>query len=188
MKKRLIATVLTAILALSAVAQSETVQFTYDSGGRLTGVYYSGGKSITYVYDASGNLLRRKTTLITDSDGDLMDDAFETTHFTSLSRDGSGDFDDDGQSDLAEFLAGTNPTDPESLLRLTGGGGTADAVTITWAATAGKRYRVQYKEDVSNPAWFDLGGDVTATGISASKTDTTAAASSKRFYRVILLP
>ena len=45
-----------------------------------------------------------------DSDGDGMDDAWELTYFGTLTRDGTGDYDRDGMSDLDEFVAGTNPT------------------------------------------------------------------------------
>jgi len=45
-----------------------------------------------------------------DTDGDGMDDDWERYYFGSLSWDGSFDFDGDGQSDLAEFRAGTDPT------------------------------------------------------------------------------
>lgn len=56
-----------------------------------------------------------KTTAITvyaanDTDGDGMDDQWETQHFGNLNRDGSGDFDSDGFSDLDEFENGTDPT------------------------------------------------------------------------------
>ena len=44
-----------------------------------------------------------------DTDGDGMDDAWEQQHFGDLSRDGTGDFDGDGISDLDEFLGATDP-------------------------------------------------------------------------------
>lgn len=45
----------------------------------------------------------------TDSDNDGMDDAWEIDKFGDLSRDGTGDFDGDGISDLDEYLQGTDP-------------------------------------------------------------------------------
>ncbi|MDO3384001.1 Ig-like domain-containing protein [Gilvimarinus algae] len=45
-----------------------------------------------------------------DTDGDGMDDDWEMEHFGTLDRDGTGDFDGDGRSDLQEFLDGTEPT------------------------------------------------------------------------------
>ncbi|MDY6974073.1 MAG: hypothetical protein SV775_17430 [Thermodesulfobacteriota bacterium] len=47
---------------------------------------------------------------IDDTDGDNMLDAWEMEHFGTLDRDGTGDFDGDGISDLDEFLNGTDPT------------------------------------------------------------------------------
>ena len=44
-----------------------------------------------------------------DTDGDGMDDAWEMKYFNTLDRDGTGDFDRDGISDLDEFLLATDP-------------------------------------------------------------------------------
>jgi hypothetical protein len=46
---------------------------------------------------------------VTDTDADGMDDAWETAAFGGLSRDGSGDYDADGFSDLLEWQCGTDP-------------------------------------------------------------------------------
>jgi Bacterial TSP3 repeat len=119
-----------------------------------------------------------------DSDNDGMDDDFEVTYFGNLSRDGSGDFDGDGQRDAEEFRAGTNPTNDASVLRvvalsLAEGG----AKTIIWSAAPGRVYRVQYKEDL-NANWSELAGQVIAASSTASKSDTESA--HHRFYRVVL--
>lgn len=45
-----------------------------------------------------------------DADGDEMDDEWEMRHFGTTDRDGTGDYDDDGYSDLEEFSACSNPT------------------------------------------------------------------------------
>lgn len=47
---------------------------------------------------------------VDDIDDDGMKDAWELAHFGNLTRDGSGDLDGDGLSDLQEFLRGTDPT------------------------------------------------------------------------------
>src|SRR6185369_15158277 len=99
-----------------------------------------------------------------DSDGDGLDDDWEMTYFGDISRDGSGDFDHDGQSDRDEFLAGTNPTSDASLLRVLtltslNGGNT----TILWNSAPGRTYRVQFKNNVDDPQWSDLPGVVSAT-------------------------
>jgi hypothetical protein len=47
---------------------------------------------------------------LSDTDGDGMLDSWERTYFNTLDRDGQGDFDGDGLSDLDEFLQGKDPT------------------------------------------------------------------------------
>ncbi|TAK96094.1 MAG: hypothetical protein EPO07_14850, partial [Verrucomicrobia bacterium] len=59
-------------------------------------------------------------------------------------------------------------------------------VTLTWSAVPGWNYRVQFKTALNDSSWTDLGGDVTASGIAASKT--TAQSGDTRFYRVKWIP
>ena len=49
-----------------------------------------------------------------DSDGDGMPDWWEDEYFGNLDRDGSGDWDNDGLSDLEEFESSTNPTNADT--------------------------------------------------------------------------
>jgi hypothetical protein len=122
-----------------------------------------------------------------DSDGDGMDDDWEMAYFSTLSRDGVGDFDGDGASDLAEFKAGTDPTNLGSILRVItitslGGGRTR----LVWSSSPGRTYRVQFKGNFEGATWSELPGAVTAVGTTASVTDESADAAPHRFYRVIL--
>ncbi len=50
-----------------------------------------------------------------DSDGDGMLDSWEMEHFGTLDRDGAGDFDGDGISDLEEFANGLDPEASQSV-------------------------------------------------------------------------
>jgi len=45
-----------------------------------------------------------------DTDKDGMPDEWEVAYFDNISRNGSGDYDSDGVSDLQEYQAGTDPT------------------------------------------------------------------------------
>jgi hypothetical protein len=58
---------------------------------------------------------------------------------------------------------------------------------ITWASTAGKTYRVAYKNSLADASWTNLSPTVTATGTSASFIDATTGASKQRYYIVYLL-
>jgi hypothetical protein len=59
-------------------------------------------------------------------------------------------------------------------------------VVISWSAASNGNYRVQYISTLGSTSWSNLIGDVTATGSTASKTDTLT--TSNRFYRVQVLP
>lgn len=60
-----------------------------------------------------------------------------------------------------------------------------DTITLTWSATPGIKYRVQYTTDFNATNWAALSPDVTATTTTASKSDTVGA--TPRYYRVLLL-
>jgi YD repeat-containing protein len=166
---------------------AEDMTYHYDDAGRLIGVNYEGGRNISYIYDAGGNILKKLVSQIVDTDNDFMDDDFEKTHFTNLDRDGTLDYDKDGFSDLDEFWAGTLPKDNTSLLTIfdiTLGG---SRVSISWTSIIGKIYRVQYTDDLASPVWKELAGDVIADSETASKTDGVENGDIRRFYRVIVL-
>jgi hypothetical protein len=60
-------------------------------------------------------------------------------------------------------------------------------VTLVWSSVLGQTYRVQYTIDLTPIiSWTTLTPDVTATGATATYTDSFGAAT-QRFYRVVLL-
>jgi len=125
----------------------------------------------------------------TDSDQDGLDDSWEWTFFNGLERDGTGDFDGDGQTDETEFRAGTNPADDASILsvlRLTRAGD--GAVTLLWSAVPGKTYQVQVRYALGIPGWLDEPGTVTAISGTASLVHQSGALAEQAFYRVVVLP
>ena len=62
-----------------------------------------------------------------------------------------------------------------------------DDWVLAWNSIPGRTYRVQFKNDLTETAWSDLPGDVTATGTVSSKSDSIGAAT-QRFYQILLLP
>jgi Tol biopolymer transport system component len=122
-----------------------------------------------------------------DTDADGLDDDWEVAFFENLSRDGTGDADQDGQSDRTEFLTGTDPTNADSVLRvisLTGGSG--NARRIFWIGNPNRSYRVEYKNTLDAAGWIPLPGTVTWNGSTASMLDENGGAT--RFYRVVRTP
>jgi Tol biopolymer transport system component len=121
-----------------------------------------------------------------DSDADGMDDDWELVHFGDLSRDGSGDWDQDGVTDLEEFQLGTDPRassrhlTTRTLTRLTDG-----QSTVVWDSSPGRTYQVQYRDTLEPGPWHSLPDPVTATGFISHLTVESPAPN--RFYRVALL-
>jgi YD repeat-containing protein len=175
-----------ALLRGSPAGADVAASFSYDSAGRLKQARYP-DKRISYTYDAGGNLLRRTVEAFVDSDQDQMEDTWETARLGSLARDGTGDLDNDGATDLWEFMAGTDPGNPNSRLHVTPASPNGGQVTITWQAVAGKTYALEYKDRIDDATWTRLTGEVTAQGGTASKVDASSAGST-RFYRVVVTP
>ncbi|MFO1488829.1 MAG: PQQ-dependent sugar dehydrogenase [Verrucomicrobiota bacterium] len=72
---------------------------------------------------------------------------------------------------------------PPAILGITNNAGN---LTLTWQSVPGWNYRLQYKTSVTTPDWTDVGGDVTAGGLTASKVTTLT--NDAQFYRVKWLP
>ena len=131
--------------------------------------------------------LRLTLPVNTDSDHDQMDDAWELLHFHTLARDGTGDFDHDGASDLFEFLTGTLPDDPNSLFRgqIIYSAGPGQTPVIRWPALPGHAYQIEFRNalDVS---WLPLPGGISILGCTASASDP-APTPGQRYYRISLI-
>lgn len=96
------------------LSQAGTNDFDLDTYNNLA--EYTGGSNPT-------NAL--STPLDTDADG--LPDAWEQTHFSSLSQTAGGDFDGDGYTNLQEYNAGTNPNNAAFTPANTDGDGLPDA-------------------------------------------------------------
>jgi dipeptidyl aminopeptidase/acylaminoacyl peptidase len=119
-----------------------------------------------------------------DTDHDGLPDDWEVAYFGDLSHDGAGDSDGDGLSDRQEYLAGTDPTNQGSVLRvLTVSPASGGPVTLLWSAVPGKTYQVQFKDQLAD-SWTDLAGPITVTSLAGTARDPSGPA--QRFYRVLL--
>jgi hypothetical protein len=59
---------------------------------------------------------------------------------------------------------------------------------VIWSAVPGRRYQVQFKDNVDAAQWTNVSGPVNALSSTASQVDSTAGGVGQRFYRVILQP
>ena len=164
------------------------------NGGRLKTTDNRGSFLVTY----SGTTLQLTDYQSTDTDGDGIEDAWAQLYFGSTPlangtgpNDKFGDKDGDGLNNFAEFLAGTDPTDGVSGLKLTVKTSTPNAFTFEFGAVAGRMYHLWYSTDLFN--WKELpiaGYEHPAPGINRCTDDGLLtggppfASASPRFYRV----
>jgi hypothetical protein len=57
-----------------------------------------------------------------------------------------------------------------------------NSLNLTWGSVAGKNYTIAYKNNLSDPAWTTLVGNIAATGSSTSYVDSGAAKQGSRYY------
>ncbi len=126
---------------------------------------------------------------LVDNDQDSLPDYWENLNFGNLGRDGSLDYNHDGSIDVAEFLAGTDPKNSSSVLSIIDNTSSGEGITINWNAVKGKRYRIQYIDDISKGDWQNLSGDIDALDSVGTEIDSSidTALVKKRFYRAILI-
>jgi hypothetical protein len=60
---------------------------------------------------------------------------------------------------------------------------------LTWNTSTGSIYQLQYKTNLFQPDWINLGPPTTAPASALSLTDTNAFRTApQRYYRLLLLP
>ena len=128
---------------------TQAVERTYAISGGLA--YLEGGGQV--VVESGGDAIVR--TMDSDSDG-LPDDWERMYYGGATACEAKADTDDDGMPALDEFVAGTDPNDPGSVLQvaLEWKEGVAD---ISWTPRLGDRcYRVLAKKKMTAAKWEDV--------------------------------
>jgi alpha-D-xyloside xylohydrolase len=149
-----------------------------------------------WFYDSTGQFLYIKfshtggnatVTFGPDSVGDGVTDSWR--NYWGITDD-NADSDGDGFTNAQEYFAGTNPNDAQSRFAIqsvtpqSGGG-----FQVSWPSQPGIRYRVQWKNNLTDSMWQSIAPDFTGTGSIMSWTDDgtqTGGLSLQRFYRVAI--
>jgi hypothetical protein len=134
--------------------------------------------------NAPGVLVAFTNTVLADLDRDGIADVYEESIGLSTNNpaDADGDLDLDAMSNRDEFLAGTDPTNRLSYLKIEQG---PDAATLRMAAVSNRTYTVQFRDRVAAGVWHRL-GDIVARPFNRVETFIDPDWTTNRFYRVVL--
>jgi len=108
---------------------------------------------------------------------------------TSALAQDNADPDGDGVPNWQEYLAGTDPTNPLSCLRLNGAApasGGSKSITLGWLTAPGKNYVLEAGATPGGPTWTAVNTNV-GDG-NQFQVSITNAPGSARFYRIRLQP
>jgi hypothetical protein len=167
----------TGVFVLTNVQASYTI--------RLVATNFASGLGGVQMTPATGVAL----TMLPDFDHDGMADAWEAQYGfdTNNAADALWDFDGDNMINRDEYIAGTNPTNATSLLKLTLN--TTTSGVLEFLAESNIAYTVQYRTNLTSAPWGNL------TNISAQSQARTVQVNVpnppptlERYYRVATPP
>lgn len=143
----------------------------------LTGAFsgYAWSANLGWIHLGSGYLMTDNLNS-PDTDNDQIGDSWEMYHFGSLSTISDiSDYDNDGQSDLEEYSADTDPTDPESHFEIVSYnfGVSIGKVSLKFTSSPTRLYHIHYTDDLTTILpWTDSahGLFTPSTGATTNKT------------------
>lgn len=192
------------------VPESDAQSFQYDTAGRLIEARYDATNMVSYGYDPTDNLTNLTVGASfgeTDTDADAMADAWELVWFNNLTNAAAGDFNSDTISNLKHFQDGTDPTDPDtdgdgmgntdeilagtqptnalSVLKVSSLQHQAPFPVVSWQSATGKHYRIQRATNLVS-GFSSIQSNIPATPAINVFTDSIPPSAGSGFYRVQL--
>jgi hypothetical protein len=154
--------------------------------GKLSGYAYSANCGWISLSNASAFVQTDAIPRGPDSDASGLPDAWERSYFGHLGVNPKADTDGDGMSNLDEYFAGTNPTNPSDNLRITNDtfspGGTL--ANLTWTSVPTRYYYIWRTPALSPSTWTDSGlGLIAPDGLSTTRSFSETSLP-VRFFRV----
>ena len=138
-------------------------------------------KTINYTL---GVLVISMSTLLAmvDENANGMSDVWERK-YQKVNAEPSADPDNDGQDNLAESLAGTDPNDDQSFLRITEVKNRSAGLLVSWQSQEAVKYQLKSSPSLSGETWADAGNVVVGNGAMISVA-FDAPAQTQKFFRV----
>jgi hypothetical protein len=151
--------------------------------------YFATPASQTNTLVAGGTITFIGNYTFADANANGMSDAWETNYFgeVSPSRTPTTDTDGDGATDSAEFMAGTDPTDPIDCFRLSPPLVEPNGnLRFAWTSSRGRSYRLLWSPDLQT--WTPFSDWMRATTTTTSLLVRPPSAGPHAFFRLEVLP
>ena len=151
--------------------------------------YYDTPAPQTNTLESSGVVLFNGNYTFQDANGNNLPDAWEQQYLGGAATNHSqfADSDNDGASDYAEFLAGTNPTNRLSVLKMAPPvPQSGSALTFRWEAAAGRSYRIAGSTDLKT--WVPVSDWQRMNAGPASQEIAMPSSTEYQFYRLEVEP
>jgi len=123
--------------------------------------------------------------VLADSDGDRIPDDWEISNGLNYTNalDGTNDLVGDTMINRDEWVAVTDPQDPQSYLKVDQLDALSGA-TLRFIAVSNKSYTIQFSDALGNPEWHNL-VDVNARTTNRNAVVVDPAPGARRYYRLV---
>jgi enediyne biosynthesis protein E4 len=142
------------------------------------------------VTNRAGNSSLSRTAVLTvmaDEDRDGLPDDWEAEHglISTNAADASLDADDDGMTNLAEYIARTNPNDAASRLRMELRASNTDTLTVRFLAASNQTYRLEHRDAVDFGTWTEWSAFTASPTNRWWESDARRLTNGREFFRLV---
>jgi len=140
---------------------------------------------VTNIAGSVTSLVATVTVSIVDTDGDGLPDVWEDAHnLNKFVNDAALDPDGDNLANAQEFIAGTDPQDALSCLKVEQISASPGTTTLRFTAISNRTYSVLYRDTLPGSTWLKL-ADVPERTTNRVAVLPDAATNGQRYYRLV---
>jgi hypothetical protein len=176
-------------LAWSQVSGPGSVTFSATNAANPTATFGASGTYVLRLTAQDGELSAQDDVTVTVTGESLA--AWKARFFSTaelanpaVSGD-SADPDGDGHTNAQEHIAGTDPRDVRSALKLAATRLAGGTTKLVFGAVAGKAYTIQYRDSLTTGAWLKLSDVPAQPSASVLEIPDTNAGGGGRYYRIV---